>query len=451
MAALHTAIAIIAAIVLIIRFKVDPVISLIIACIYLGLASGVGAAGTVEQITVGFGDIMLEVGLLIGFGVLIGALLHSMGTFSDLVRVIARKMGRKLPYAMAATLTAIFPSIYVDVQVVLAAPMAKESAPAVDRRIGLPWLAGAMSIGILSGYVFVAPGLAAVSVAGLIDVPLGTYLIYGVPIGLITSLVTVLIFRVLLSRGFWKPATDLDETTVDAEDEDAQPIVSERAANLSLFTRLLPILIPLVLIAVAAFAELFGFSNSVIAFLGDANIALFIGLLLAFALARMTMGVDATDAALGTGFHTTGEILLITGVGGSLGAVIAASGLDETLKGFFSADQNAPVFVTIVLAWLIAAVLHLAIGSISVGAIAAAGIIGPIAGTLNVNPVIIALSIAAGALFALHVNSNFFWMFKSLLGLSTKGALKTLTLATSLGAVVALPLVLLASLIAPSA
>lgn len=449
MAVLHTAIAIIAAIVLIIRFKVDPVISLVLACLYLGLASGVGAAGTVEAITTGFGDIMLEVGLLIGFGVLIGALLHSMGTFSDLVRVIARRMGRKLPYAMAATLTAIFPSIYVDVQVVLAAPMAKESAPAVDRRIGLPWLAGAMSIGILSGYVFVAPGLAAVSVAGLIDVPLGTYLIYGVPIGLITSLVTVLIFRVLLSRGFWKPDTDLDVDELETEASD-EVVVAERAANLSLFTRLLPILVPLVLIAVAAFAELFGFSNAVIAFLGDANIALFIGLLLAFVLARTTMGTDATDAALGAGFHTTGEILLITGVGGSLGAVIAASGLDATLKELFSADQNAPVVATVGLAWLIAALLHLAIGSISVGAIAAAGIIGPIVGSLAVNPVIIALAIAAGALFALHVNSNFFWMFKSLLGLSTKGALKTLTLATSMGSVVAFPLVLLASLIAPS-
>lgn len=449
MAVLHTAIAIVAAIVLIIRFKVDPVISLVLACIYLGLATGVGAAGTVEAITTGFGDIMLEVGLLIGFGVLIGALLHSMGTFSDLVRVIARRMGRKLPYAMAATLTAIFPSIYVDVQVVLAAPMAKESAPAVDRRIGLPWLAGAMSIGILSGYVFVAPGLAAVSVAGLIDVPLGTYLIYGVPIGLITSLVTVLLFRVLLRRGFWKPETDLDIDELEAKASD-EAVVAERAANLSLFTRLLPILVPLVLIAVAAFAELFGFSNAVIAFLGDANIALFIGLLLAFVLARTTMGTDATDAALGVGFHTTGEILLITGVGGSLGAVIAASGLDATLKELFSADQSAPVIATVGLAWLIAALLHLAIGSISVGAIAAAGIIGPIVGSLAVNPVIIALAIAAGALFALHVNSNFFWMFKSLLGLSTKGALKTLTLATSMGSVVAFPLVLLASLIAPS-
>ncbi|HEU5456385.1 MAG TPA: hypothetical protein VFU85_11940 [Nocardioides sp.] len=195
---LHAAIAILGAIVLIIRFRVDPVISLVLACVYLGLASGLGAEGTVAQITGGFGEIMAEVGLLIGFGVLIGALLHAMGTFRDLVGILATRVGRRLPYAMAGTLSTIFPSIYVDVQVVLAAPMAKESAPAVDRRIGLPWLAGAMAIGIFSGYVFVVPGLAAVAVAGLMEVPLGTYLLYGLPIGLTTALITTFLFRLLL-------------------------------------------------------------------------------------------------------------------------------------------------------------------------------------------------------------------------------------------------------------
>ena len=59
----------------------------------------------------------------------------------------------------------------------------------------------------------------------------------------------------------------------------------------------------------------------------------------------------------------------------------------------------------------------------------------------GVAPVVVALAIASGAMFALHVNSNFFWMFKSLLGLSTQGALKTLTATTSLGALVSLPMV----------
>lgn len=452
MEVVHSAIAIVAAILLIIRLKVDPVISLLLACVYLGLATGLGAEGTVKEITGGFGEIMTEVGLLIGFGVLIGALLHSMGTFSDLVRILAARVGRRLPYAMAATLSTVFPSIYVDVQVVLAAPMARESAPSVDRRHGLPWLAGSMGVGIFAGYVFVVPGLAAVTIAGLMKVPLGTYLLYGLPIGVTTAVVTAGLFRLLLSRGYWDEETDIDDDLASADagpqGDAADAPLAEAASRLPLVVRLLPILVPLVLIATAAILDVAGVSSSVIAFLGDANIALFIGLLIAYLMVRPSLGADGIDRHLTAGFHTMGSILLITGVGGSLGAVIAASGMTDTLKDLFSADANAPVILSILLAWAIAAVLHFAIGSVSVGAITAAGILSPIVPSLGIDPVVIALAIASGAMFALHVNSNFFWMFSKLLGLSTKGTLKTLTVATSAGALVSLPLVLVASLIA---
>lgn len=449
---LHSAIAILGAILLIIRFKIDPVISLVVACIYLGLATGLGASGTVTEITDGFGDIMTEVGLLIGFGVLIGALLHAMGTFRDLVDILARRVGRKLPYAMTAALATIFPSIYVDVQVVLAAPMAKEAAPAVHKRHGLPWLAGAMGIGIFAGYVFVVPGLAAVAVAGLMHVPLGTYLLYGAPIGLVTAVLTTYLFRVLLNMGWWNEETDVDPGAQIEEgrvhDEGTDAPIAEGAHQLPLFVRLLPILVPLVLIATAAITGVAGVTHPVLTFLGDANIALFLGLLIAFFMVRASVGSEGAGSVLSSGFHTTGEILLVTGVGGSLGAVISASGMEESLKKLFTASENAAVIVSILLAWAIAAVLHFAIGSVSVGAITAAGIIGPIVGSLGVDPVVIALAIASGAMFALHVNSNFFWMFSKLMDLTTKGTLKTLTLATSLGSVVSLPLVMVASLVA---
>lgn len=487
---LHTAIAILVAILLIIRFKVDPVISLIISALYLGLAAGVGFAKTLEEITGGFGEIMAEVGLLIGFGVLIGSLLQATGTFAALVEVIARRVGGRLPYAISAALATIFPSIYVDVQVVLSAPMARQSAQVVDRKNGLPWLAGALGVGIFAGYVFVVPGLAAVAVAGLIKVPLGTYLLYGAPLGLATALIVTFLFRQLLRMGLWNPATDIDVNEVehpdhpehaayvaqheavaagsatgpgadpatgpgggaaagaaDVPDEDDLDTVPEKALRLPLLVRLLPILVPLVLIAFGAFADLLGFSNAFIAFVGDANLALFVGLLIAFVTGRRVLGTNRTEDALARGFRTTGEILLITGIGGSLGAVIKATGLDKTLAGLFSADAGAPVLFSVLLAWVIAAVLHFAIGSVSVGAITAGGIIAPVVASTGVAPVVICLAIASGAMFALHVNSNFFWMFKSLLGLSTQGALKTLTVATSLGSLVSLPFVLVLALV----
>ena len=105
------------------------------------------------------------------------------------------------------------------------------------------------------------------------------------------------------------------------------------------------------------------------------------------------------------------------------------------------------MLLSILLAWFIAALLHLAIGSISVAAITAAGILGPIMGEIDAPTVIIGLAIGAGALFALQVNSNFFWMFQTLLGVSTRGALKALTFVTALASVVSLPLIALLSFV----
>ena len=456
MVALHTAIAIILAIGLIIRFKVDPVISLLLAALYLGLASGVGFAGTIEAIAAGFGEIMAEVGLLIGFGVLIGAFLHSAGAFHRLLDVLVRMVGAtRLPYALSILHSTILPSIYVDVQVVLASPVARSAAPYISRN-GLPLMASSLGAGIFAGYVFVIPGLAAISIAGLLGVPLGRWLLFGIVIGPLTAIITSLIMRLILRGGLWKPESDedVDEAMIEQEaheiaaaaaDADAD---AEAGRSLPLVVLLLPILVPLILIAFGAFAELLDFSTSFIAFLGNANLALFVGLVGAYLMFRATAGINRTRDTMDEGFHTTGEILLITGVGGSLGAVIGETDLDSVLAGLFQAEAGTPVVVSILLSWFIAALLHLAIGSVSVAAITAAGIIAPILGSISVAPVVIGLAIASGAMFALQVNSNFFWMFKALLGLSTKGSLKTLTGATSIAAVVSLPMVIVASLFA---
>jgi len=447
------------------------------------LASGVGFTGTIEAIAVGFGEIMTEVGLLIGFGVLIGAFLHSAGAFHRLLDVFVRVLGAtRLPYALSLLHSTIMPSIYVDVQVVLASPVARSAAPYIERN-GLPLMASALGAGIFAGYVFVIPGLAAISIAGLLGVPLGRWLLFGIVIGPVTAIVTSIIMRLLLRGRLWKQESDEDVDEAMAEQEAHELAVAraeavavggeasaaggeagtsraeppaagaasgapDAARSLPLGVLLLPILVPLLMIAFGAFAELFDFSNSFIEFLGNANLALFVGLLGAYLIFRTTAGLERTRETMDEGFHTTGEILLITGVGGSLGAVIGETNLDEVLGGLFSADVGAPVLVTILLAWFIAAVLHLAIGSVSVAAITAAGIIAPILGSLNVAPVVVGLAIASGALFALQVNSNFFWMFKALLGLSTKGSLKTLTVATSVASLVSLPMVIVASLLA---
>lgn len=449
MVVLHTAIAIVLVIGLIIRLRVNPVISLVLGSLYLGLASGVGFTDTLEAITLGFGEIMTKVGLLIGFGVVIGALLHATGAFKRMVSALVSAVGPgRLPYAMAGAMSTIFPSIYVDVQVVLASPVARSAAPHLGPT-GLPLLAGAIGTGIFSGYVFVVPGLAVILIAGQVDVSLGAWLFWGLPIGLATALVTTLLFQMLLRTGYWKRESDedVDPAMVEIEAHDAEIDVEHDEKVPSLLVSVAPIVVPLLMIAFGAFADLAGISNDFINFIGNANLALFVGLLGAYLLARLSIGVERTGVALSEGFRTSGEILLVTGVGGSLGEVITASGMDAELGRLFSADAGGPVLLSILLAWFIAAVLHLAIGSVSVAALTASGIIGPLLPQLSVSPVAIGLAIASGSLFAVQVNSNFFWMFKALLGLSTTGALKTLTVVTSIASVVSLPLVILASFV----
>jgi gluconate:H+ symporter, GntP family len=476
---LHTAIAIIAIVLLIVVVKVDPVISLVIGTLYLGVAAGLGFEDTIGTFVQGFGDIMAEVGLLIGFGVLMGTLLTAMGALQKLVELLLRILGpRRLPYAFSAALTTIFPAIYVDVQLVLASPLARSAAPRIGPN-GLGMMGGTLTAGILVGYVFVVPGLGTVAIAGLLDVPLGTMLIYGTVIGLPTAVLTTFIYGQILKRGLWNNAKDeahfedmvlgspdavAEEVREEGRDvampegdpsvaEDARkgtPAATERQTahhSPPLYVSLLPIVVALLLIAFGAVAEAAGVKSPVIAFLGDPVFALFLGLLGAYLLAWRTLTNEHVEEAMHKGFNATGQILLITGIGGSLGAVIGETGLDKILGGFFSAEAGTPDLLTISLAWLIAAILHLAIGSISVAAITAAGILAPILTSIEVPTVVLGLAIGSGALFALQVNSNFFWMFVTLLGLTTQGTFKALTLVTAMASVVSLILILALSLV----
>lgn len=96
--------------------------------------------------------------------------------------------------------------------------------------------------------------------------------------------------------------------------------------------------------------------------------------------------------------------------------------------------------------WVIAAVLHIAVGSVTLSAITAAGLLAPIAPALGLDPVLIALAAGAGSLFMVHVTSNTFWLLQALLGQTTRGALKSVTLGVSVASVVALGLVSVLSL-----
>jgi GntP family gluconate:H+ symporter len=480
---INTAVAVLAAVVLIVRFKVNPVIALVIGSVYLGLAVGLGVEKTIETITSGFGEIMVEVGLLIAFGVLMGSILNQTGAIRRLVEHLLHTFGpKRLPYTMGLAIGTLLQSIFLDVLLVISAPLARKLAPRIGK-LGTARMATAMAIALECGIVFTVPGVASLALAGLLNVPLGKMLLFGLLLVVPTIVISIAIMTFLFRRGFWNEAKDEDHTFVAEEDQEGeqeeydggakpasaagrQPGAGNAAGNATgaagpekgsatvavaeretkqfpLPILFAPLLTSLLLIGAGAILKILNLDVPFMQLLGEPVIALLVGLIGTCLVARSAVGQDRVEQAITVGFKESGQILILTGVGGSLAATVAAAGLGDILGGFFSASTVAPLLVV----WAIAAVLHIAVGSVTLSAITAAGLLAPIAPAIGLDPVLLALSAGAGSLFMVHVTSNTFWLLQSLLGQSVRGALKSVTVGVSVASVVAILLILPMSLL----
>jgi H+/gluconate symporter-like permease len=458
----NTAVAIIAVVVMIVRFKFNPVVSLVVGSAYLGLAAGIGVEKTIDAIMKGFGDIMAEVGLLIAFGVLMGAILQQTGAIQRLVRTLLKLFGpKRMPYAMSLTIATLLQSIYLDVLLVISAPLGRNLAKKIGKN-GTARMATAMAIGLECGIVLTVPGVGALALAGLLGVPLGKMLLFGVLLVIPTVAIAVTIMLFLFNRGWWNPERDeqeflgedpetLDDTDVETTSPTATPaddgpsgggVATQTAivtrAQTPLIVLFAPMLTSLVLIATGAILDAADIHNPIIKFISSPVIALLIGLIGTSFVGRHALGTEPIQRAIASGFKESGQILILTGVGGSLAATIKAAGLGDILGEYFTASTAAPLLVV----WLIAAALHVAVGSVTISAITSAGILAPVAPIIGLDPVLIALAAGAGSLFAVHVTSNTFWLLQSLLGQSTRGTLKTVTVGVSVASVVAILLIL---------
>lgn len=461
---INTAVAVLAAVLLIVRFKVNPVIALIIGSLYLGLSTGLGATKTIETITQGFGDIMVEVGLLVAFGVLMGSILNETGAIRRLVEHLLNTFGpKRLPYSMALAVSTALQTIFLDVLLVIAAPLARRMAPKIGKH-GTARIATAMAIAGEVGIVLMVPGVGAVALAGMLEVPLGKMLIFGLLVVVPTVLISVAIMTFFFDRGFWKAQSDeqllaADEpyqgagTTNNAGGSGevqagtgaagtasaATTVQTAQRRETHLFLLFLPLLASLLLIAGGALAEILDYEASWIQLVGNPVVALLIGLVGTISVARFTVGQKAIDRGVSNGFKESGQILLLTGVGGSLAATVSTAGLGDIMGQFFSASTVAPLVVV----WGIAALLHIAVGSVTLSGITAASLLAPIAPSLGIDPVLIALAAGSGALFMVHVTSNTFWLLQSLFGQTVRGALKTVSVGVSVASIVALGMVMI--------
>ena len=175
---------------------------------------------------------------------------------------------------------------------------------------------------------------------------------------------------------------------------------------------------------------------SVTSFIGDSNIALAIGALLAIALLGKRLGKKVVMKVMDNTLKDAGPIVFITAAGGALGQILKVSGAGDSLAQMVM-HTGLPF---ILIPFAISAVLKVVQGSGTVAVTTAATLCAPIAASLGLDPILIFLASGAGARACCHVNDSYFWVYTNCMGFDMKTGLKTLSIsnvAMSLGGLLA--------------
>ena len=116
-------------------------------------------------------------------------------------------------------------------------------------------------------------------------------------------------------------------------------------------------------------------------------------------------------------------VLLIIGGAGALKQVLVDSGVSEYIGELMKGSTISPL----ILAWLIAGVIRVCVGSATVAGMTAGGIMLPVVSITGASPELMVIAIGAGSLMLSHVNDGGFWLFKEYFNLTVKETLSTWT------------------------
>ena len=72
---------------LIIRFKLNPFLALLISAVIIGFGSGLSAEDIADGISSGFGSTMTSIGIVIALGIILGQLLYETGGTEEIANL----------------------------------------------------------------------------------------------------------------------------------------------------------------------------------------------------------------------------------------------------------------------------------------------------------------------------------------------------------------------------
>lgn len=411
--------------ILIIKFKIQAMIAILVGAILIGLGAGMPFEQIVTSVNDGIGNTLKGIALLVGLGSMFGSILEISGGAQTLAVTMVNRFGdRKAAWALGFTGLVIAMPVFFDAGLIILIPLAFSLAKRTGRSslyYVIPLLAG-----LAVGHAFIPPTPGPVLVATMLGVDLGWVILIGICCGIFSMIVAGPIWGAYCGRKFFVP---VPEQVAKQQDLDESKLPG-------FWSVVLIILIPLVLIilkSVAGVVEALAPAREVINFLGEPFVALTLATLVAMVVLGYRHGYtgEQLEKVMTKSLEPVGLILLVTACGGVLRYILQYSGLGEII-GHAVASASFPM---VIVAFVVAALVRISVGSATVAMTMAAGIIAAmpeIGGLSPVHLACITAAIAGGATVCSHFNDSGFWLVKSLVGMDEKTTLKTWTLMETL-------------------
>lgn len=397
--------------------KINPFVALLIVSLMVGLANRLPLTNLLSSINNGIGSTLGPLVITLVFGMLLGNILSATGAIQQISSQLIKTFGdRYLKQAMLLTGLIVGIAMFYNAGFLVLIPLVFSVSANSGRPLVYIGIAVASALSITHCFLPPHPGPVALTVVFKANV--GKTLLYGIIVAIPAIIAAGLIFPEFVKK--IRPSVTRKFFAVTELQPDKLP-----GFGISFFIALIPVL----LMALAALSPLLTNTesniNKALQFLGDPGMSLFIACIMALLILGKQSGHSLTqlmEDSFASISSITG-ILLIIAAAGAFKQVLIDSGTSNQIGTYFTNTSIHPLL----LAWLIAAFIRISIGSATVAALTAAGIVQPLLVSMNVSPELMVIAIGAGSVMCSHVNDTGFWMFKEYFGLNLKDTFKTWT------------------------
>lgn len=434
-------------IVSIARWKIHPFLSIMGVSLLLAIVIGLPLADVPQIIGKGFAAIFTSIGIVIILGTLIGVILEKTGAAIRLADATIRLLGEKHPQLAIMIIGWIVAiPVFCDSGFIIINPIRKW----LSRKSGFSsvTLTVALAAGLFVSHVFIPPTPGPIAAAGLVGLEDNLLLVIGM--GTLVSIIP-LTAAYFFSTYIGKQIKSEEELNVEQISQ-----VYQSHDLPSTWASLLPILLPIILMAggsISSFIQLTGSIGVLLIFLGKPIIALTVGLLSALPLLAHAKRMGALYELTQDSLKTSGPIIFITAAGSVLGQVIVEAGFVQYIQENASSLSVLGVFFP----FLISAVLKTSQGSSTVAMTTTAGMMGfyssnaslmyALGMTTSIEATLVVMAIGAGAMTVSHANDSYFWVVTNFGGLTPQNGYKTQTMLTFIMGVTAMLAVFLLSVL----